>query len=86
MTLQAILSCVQASFGHFELNCDVWSLVRTNCQNLLGSEELERYRELYEENKNDENCQSRNLTQTTNSSMLTKVDMISMMILRKRQS
>ncbi len=35
----------------------MWSLVRTNCRGLLGSEELERYRELCEKN-NDENCQS----------------------------
>ncbi len=57
MTLQAILNCAQASFDHFELNCDVWSLVRTYCQDLLGSDELERYRELCDKN-DDENRQS----------------------------
>jgi len=35
----------------------VWSLVRTYCRGLLGSEELERYRELYEEHNDDENRQ-----------------------------
>ena len=53
--LQAILNCVQASFNHFELNCDVWLLVRTYCRGLLGSEELERYRELYEKHNDDKN-------------------------------
>ena len=46
------------SFNHFELNCGVWLLVRTYCRGLLGSEELERYQELYEENNDDENRQS----------------------------
>ena len=55
--LQAILNCAQASFNHFELNCDVWLLVRTYCRGLLGSEELERHRELYE-NNDDANRQS----------------------------
>ena len=59
MTLQAILNCAQASFEHFELNHDVWLLVRTYCQGLLGSEELERYRELYEEHNDDENHQTK---------------------------
>jgi hypothetical protein len=53
-----ILNCAQVSFDHFELNCDVWLLVRTYCRGLLGSEELERYRELYE-NNNDENRQTK---------------------------
>ncbi len=57
MTLQAILDCTQASFDHFELNCDAWSLVRTYCRSLLGSEELERYRELYDESNDDKNRQ-----------------------------
>jgi len=59
VTLQAILNCAQASFDHSELTYDVWSLVRTYCRGLLGSEELERYQdqELYE-NNDDENCQS----------------------------
>ena len=35
----------------------MWSLVRTYCRGLLGSEELERYRELYDESNDDENCQ-----------------------------
>ena len=57
MTLQAILNCAQVSFDHFELNCDVWLLVRTYCRGLLGSDELERYRELCEKS-DDENRQS----------------------------
>jgi len=48
----------QASFDHFKLNRDVWLLVRTYCQGLLGSEELEKYQELYDESDNDENRQS----------------------------
>jgi len=58
VTLQAILNCVQASFDHFELNCDVWSLVRTYCRGLLGSEELKRYRVLCEEHNDNKNCQT----------------------------
>ena len=53
-----ILNCAQVSFDHFELNCDVWLLVRTYCRGLLGSEELKRYRELYDESNEDENRQS----------------------------
>jgi len=49
---------MQVSFDHFELNRDVWLLVRTYCRGLLGSEELERYWELYEEYNDDENCQT----------------------------
>jgi len=56
--LQAILNCAQASFGHFVLNCDVGLLVRTYCQGLLGSEELERYQELYENDDDDKNPQT----------------------------
>ncbi len=59
MTLQAILNCAQVSFDHFEHNCDVWSLVRTYCRGLLGSEELERYREIYDERNDDKNRQSK---------------------------
>ena len=58
MTLQAILDCAQASFDHYELNCDVWSLVRTDCRDLLGPDELERYKELYDEYNDDESRQS----------------------------
>ena len=58
MTLQAILNCAQALFDHFELNCDVWLLVRTDCRDLLGLDELERYRELYDKYNDDENRQS----------------------------
>jgi hypothetical protein len=57
VTLQAILNCAHASFDHFELNCDVWLLVRTYCRGLLGSDELERYRELCDKN-DDKNHQS----------------------------
>ena len=56
MTLQAILNCAYASFNHYELNCDMWSLVRSCCRDLLDPEELERYQELYEGN-DDENLQ-----------------------------
>ena len=48
VTLQAILDCALSSFDHFERNCDVWLLVRTYCRDLLGAEDLKRYRELYE--------------------------------------
>ncbi len=41
----------------FERNCDVWSLVRTHCRDLLGAEDLERYQQLYENNY-DEDLQS----------------------------
>ncbi len=57
MTLQAILNCADASFDHYELNCELWSLVRNRCKDLLVPEELERYRELHERN-DDENLQS----------------------------
>ena len=56
--LQAILTCAQASFDHFELNCNVWTTVRDHCRGLLGSEELFRYQELYDESNEDENHQS----------------------------
>ena len=49
---------MQVSFDHFELNCDAWLLVRTYCQSLLGSEELERYRETCDEHNDDENRQT----------------------------
>ena len=55
--LLAILNCAQASFDHFERNCDVWSLVRTHCRDLLGAEDLERYKQLFE-NTYDEDLQS----------------------------
>ena len=57
MTLQAILNCADASFDHYELNCETWMLVRTWCKDLLDPEELERYQALYEGN-NDRNLQS----------------------------
>ena len=57
MKFQANLNCTQASFNRFELNPDVWLLVRTYCRGLLGSEELERYREFYDESNDDENPQ-----------------------------
>ena len=57
VTLLAILNCAQASFDHFERNCDVWSLVRTHCRDLLGAEDLERYKQLFE-NTYDEDLQS----------------------------
>ena len=57
MTLQAILNCAYASFDHYALNCDTWSLVRSCCRDLLSPEELERYQGLYERN-DDENRQS----------------------------
>jgi len=59
VTLQAILNCAQASFDHFKLNCDAWSLVRTYFRGLLGSEDLERYREIYDERNDDKNRQSK---------------------------
>ena len=58
MTLQAILNCAQASFEHYELACDVWSLVRTEYQDLLSPDEFERYKELNGEYNDDENRQS----------------------------
>ena len=57
MTLQAIINCAQASFDHFDLNRDAWSLVRGYCKDLLGAEELKRYWQLYDESNNDENRQ-----------------------------
>ena len=56
--MQAILNCAQASFEHYELACDVWSLVRTEYQDLLSPDEFERYKELYGEYNDDENRQS----------------------------
>ena len=56
--MQVILNCTQASFDHFELNCDAWSLVRSYCRGLLGSEELERYSEIYDKRNDDKNRQS----------------------------
>ena len=58
MTLQAILNCAQASFEHYKLACDVWSLVRTEYQDLLSPDEFERYKELNGEYNDDENRQS----------------------------
>ena len=92
MTLQAILNSSQASFDHFNLNRDAWSLVRGCCKDLLGAEELERYRQLYDESNNDENRQFEwaDLLEKFDPDdeyvSVYKVDMISMMILRKRQS
>ncbi len=59
MTLQAIINCAQASFDHFDLNRDAWSLVRVRgyCKDLLGADELERYRQFYDESNDDENRQ-----------------------------
>ena len=48
---------MQALFDHVELNSDAWLLVRHYCRDLLGFEELKRYRELYDESNDDENCQ-----------------------------
>ena len=59
MTLQAILNCAYASFDHYELNCDTWSLVRSRCRDLLDPEELERYQELY--NRNDDESRRESL-------------------------
>jgi hypothetical protein len=58
VTLLAILNCAQASFDHFERNCDEWSLVRIHCRDLLGAEDFDRYQELYETTY-DENLQSK---------------------------
>ena len=55
--MQAILNCAYASFNHYELNCDMWSLVRSCCRDLLDPEELERYQELYNRD-DDESRQS----------------------------
>ena len=49
---------MQALFNHVELNSNMWLLVRTYCQDLLGSEELKRYRELYDESNDSKNHQS----------------------------
>ena len=59
MTLQAIINCAYASFDHYELNCDTWSLVRSRCRDLLDPEELERYQELY--NRNDDESRRESL-------------------------
>ena len=56
--MQAILNCAQASFEHYKLACDVWSLVRTEYQDLLSPDEFERYKELNGEYNDDENRQS----------------------------
>ena len=56
--LQAILNCMQASFDHVELNSDARITIRSHCKDLLGSEELKRYSEIYDERNDDENCQS----------------------------
>ena len=49
MTLQAILDCAHASFNCFDVNPDEWMTVRTACEYLLGAGDLDRYRELYDE-------------------------------------
>ena len=49
---------MQASFDHVELNSDAWITIRSHCKDLLGSEELKRYSEIYDERNDDENCQS----------------------------
>ena len=82
---------MQSSFDHFKLNRDGWLLVRSYCQGLLGAEELERYQELYDERNNDENYQSKwvNLLKEFDPEdefVSTKVNIISIMIMRKRRS
>ena len=49
MTLQAILDYPHASFDCFDVNRDEWMTVRTACEYLLGAGDLDRYRELYDE-------------------------------------
>ncbi len=58
MTLQAILDCAHASFDCFDVNCDRWMTVRTACEYLLGAVDLDRYRELYDED-DDKNCRTK---------------------------
>ena len=57
MTLQANLDCAHASLNCFDVNCDGWMMVRTACKYLLGAGDLDRYRELRDED-DDENCQT----------------------------
>ena len=57
MTLQAILDCAHVMFDCFDVNHDGWMMVRTACEYLLGAGDLDRYRELYDED-DDKNPQT----------------------------
>jgi hypothetical protein len=58
VTSQAILDCAHASFDHYDENCDVWMTGRDHCKDLLGAEDLSRYRELYDKRNDDKNRQT----------------------------
>ena len=62
MTLQAILDCAHAFLNHYEENLETWLMVRTACEDPLGTEAFRRYQSLSQTpgfNYNvEENCLS----------------------------
>ena len=46
MTLQAILDCAHAFLDHYEEDLETWLMVRTACEDLLGTEAFRRYQSL----------------------------------------
>jgi hypothetical protein len=46
VTLQAILNCAHAFFDHYEEDLNTWLMVRTTCEDLLGTEAFRRYQNL----------------------------------------
>ena len=50
--MQAILNGAHALFDCFDVNRDKWMTVGTACEYLLGAGDLDRYRDLYDEEDN----------------------------------
>jgi hypothetical protein len=46
VTLQAILDCAYAFLDHYEEDLETWLMVRTACEDLLGTEAYRRYQDL----------------------------------------
>jgi hypothetical protein len=46
VTLQAILNCARAFLEHYVEDLETWLMVRTACEDLLGTEAFNRYQSL----------------------------------------
>ena len=46
MTLQAILDCTHAFLNNYKEDLETWLMVRTACEDLLGTEAFRRYQSL----------------------------------------
>ncbi len=46
MTLQVILNCAHAFLNHYEEDLETWLMVRTACEDLLGTGAFRRYQNL----------------------------------------